>query len=167
MTRLPKWTFALLVTSIALNLFLGAFFLSRHIMHDDDDRDARSDRYTLRLELRALADSLPENARDALRQTMRAKRDELEPVVEAIHVAREGIIESLARDPFDAAALDTAFARLSAGLADLQEPVREVIVDAAAAMTPDQRRHMAEALRASNARHMEHDHGRDRDRDRD
>lgn len=160
MRRIPKWAFALLVTSIALNLFLGAFFVSRHLMHERGD--SRSDRYTLRLELRALAESLPEEARDALRATMRAKRDELAPVVDDIHHAREDIIASLARQPFDPAELDVAFSRLSAGLADLQQPVQEVIVESAAAMTAEQRRHMAEALRDSNARHMEHAHRNDR-----
>lgn len=165
MKRIPRWTFALLVTSIALNLFLGAFFVARHLMHDRGD--ARADRYTLRLELRALADSLPDTARDALRATMRAKRNELEPVVDTIHHAREDIIAALAREPFDPADLDAAFSRLSQGLAELQTPVQEVIVESAAAMTPEQRRHMAGALRDSNARHMEHHHRSDRKDGRD
>ncbi len=143
-----RWLAAALVASIILNIFFAAFLVGRHFWHDGErhGHERHGETLTMRLELKALGAALSEEARRALRESMRARRDEVLPKIEAIHAARDEIIRLLSAEELDAAALEAAFDRLARGLVDLQRPLEETILEAAGRMTPAERRRMAAAL---------------------
>ena len=143
-----RWLAAALVASIILNIFFAAFLIGRHYWHDGGRHrhERHGETLTMRLELKALGAALPEEAREALRKSMRARRDEVLPKIAAIHAARREIIRLLSADELDAAALEAAFDRLARGLVDLQRPLEETILEAARRMTPEERQRMAAAL---------------------
>ncbi len=160
-----KWLGAALVASIILNIFFGAFLVGRHFWHDGERHrhERHGETLTMRLELKALGAALPEEARQALRESMRARRDEVMPKLEAIHAARSEIIRLLSAEDLDAAALEAAFDRLARGLVDLQRPLEETILEAARRMTPEERRRMAATLARLQERYGGRRHGGTRD----
>ncbi|RMD88632.1 MAG: periplasmic heavy metal sensor [Alphaproteobacteria bacterium] len=149
-----KWLVAALVASIILNIFFAAFLVGRSVWHDGGrHRHAHhGETLTMRLELKALGATLSGEARRALGDSMRARRDEVLPRIAAIHEARREIIRLLSAPELDEAALRAAFDRLAEGLVALQRPLEETILEAATRMTPEERRRMAQKLAELQAR---------------
>ncbi|WP_281299828.1 MULTISPECIES: periplasmic heavy metal sensor [unclassified Iodidimonas] len=142
-----------LAISVILNIFLGSIMLGQMIFGKDhhQDRSSKGDRYTLRMELRALDSALPDEARKALRQSLNAARTDLRAQIDDIHATRRYIRDLLTAPQLDSPALSAAFARLNQDLAALQRPLQSIIVDSAEKMTADQRAEMARALSAAQS----------------
>ena len=142
-----------LAISVILNVFLGSIMLGQMIFGKDRHHhdENKSDRYTLRMELRALDSALPDEARKALRESLNEARTDLREHIDDIHATRRYIRDLLTAPQLDGPALSAAFARLNQDLAALQRPLQSIIVDSAAKMTAAQRADMARALSAAQS----------------
>ncbi len=163
--RRLRWA---LGASVCVNLLLvglaGGAFLRHGGGPPPAEMPAGFDRVTLWRVYRAL----PEPDRDAARDMLRARRDEMRDLARSRGEARARIAVTLSRDPFSdaelAAALEAArqAERRSRDLADA------IFVEIVARLDPRRRGEIAEALReAQERRDRWHDHGPDRDRDGD
>jgi len=140
-----RWLGGILVVSVALNVFLGAFFLGDVVFdHDRDKDDGRM--LTMRMELKALAKALPEEAREALHSQLKNRADEMRPVFQNIHDTRDEITELLAAETLDESALRQSFNALQASLGKVHGALQEIVFEASKDMTPKQRQRMAEVL---------------------
>jgi len=151
-TTRRRWMTGLLAVSLALNVFVGAFFLGRIVFDDGRHHDHDGRRYTMRLELKALSKALPEAARDALHAQLRARGEEMRPVFRDIRQSRRDIVALLAEERLDEAALDREFDALRRSLATVHEALQEIIFNAARDMTPEQRQRMARVLQRIHER---------------
>jgi len=160
-----RWLGGLLVVSLALNVFLGAFFLGRAVFDHDRDRD-HGRMLTMRMELKALAKALPEDAREALHAQLKNRAQEMRPVFHGIRDTRREITELLAADTLDEAALRQAFDGLQDGLGKVHGALQEIVFDAAQDMTPEQRQRMAEVLHRMHEKNGDHNDD-DKNKDND
>ncbi|GER01901.1 hypothetical protein JCM17845_25240 [Iodidimonas gelatinilytica] len=153
-TGLPKWNIVLMVflaLSLAANVFFGSVFAGHVLFGPDrqdyqETKDNHGDRYSLRLELRALNAALSDEARKPLREELRQTKRNLHTQIDDLHQIRREIRTLLAAPQLDESALSDAFERLNTALSDLQRPLQGIIVRSASRMTPHERAEMARAL---------------------
>lgn len=154
-----RWLPWALAGSVCLNLLLvglagGAFI--RHGGPPPPEAPSGFDRVTLGRMFRAL----PEEAREAARDRIDARRDELRALARDRDAARAEIAGAMEGEPFDPAALEKAIdaareaERRSRDLADM------LLLDLASGLTAETRHEIAEALRERRRK------GRERDDDR-
>lgn len=155
MSPTVKWLGALLLVSLAANVFIGGFLLGREFGDRPHPRHAHRHverPAALHLELRALSKTLPEEAREELRASFKERKAAMAPVVEQIHATRQRIVELLEAEDLDETALEAAFAELSGLFVELQRPVHGTLMETAKTMSAEQRRHLAEAIERLHAR---------------
>lgn len=155
-----RWARWALAASVCVNLLLigaaaGAFL--RHGGPPKAAMPAGFDRVTLWRAFR----ELPSDDRDAARDAVRARHDDMHRMAGAMVEARRGIAAAMEAKPFDPDALATALVaardaeRASGGLADL------IFVDVAGRLTDHSREEIAEALREDRGSgRWGHDDGR-------
>lgn len=149
--RAGKWLLGLLVVSLGINLFLGSMILGRHFFRPHPDRFAEraeravpaADRPLRNITQRMFA-ALPDNERPALEAALAEQRSALSQASRANREAREKVRDALAADPYDPAAVDRAFAELRTRTEEVQRAMHGAISSAAAKMTPEGRKRLAD-----------------------
>lgn len=142
-----------LVLSLCLNVFLiGAGivmckkFEARHpqfaAMMQNRNKPPL-DKFQARMD--ALADKLTPEAGTALRQAMQEGRAEAQEKMKNVEAARQASKEAALADPFDEARLREAFAAQYAAMDEIHSIMKEKMIKAMSAMTPEQRKQFIEA----------------------
>jgi uncharacterized membrane protein len=152
--RAPRWVWVLLVVSLAGNLLLigliaGAAWFRYQVGGSSLGSGGAF----------GFIRALPKERRDALRQASREQIAGLRPLWQTVREARREAQRALTAEPFDAAAFLTAQRRVVDSEHAARSAGAQILADAAAKLTPDERRRMA--------RWADRHGGRDRERDRD
>jgi uncharacterized membrane protein len=146
--RMGKWLLGLLVVSLGVNIFLGSMMIGRHFHRPHGQMFAEravpgADRPLRRIAQRMFS-SIPDDQRPILEQAFADQRPNFSAAGQASREARERLRVVLSTEPFDAAALDRAFADLRARTDDVQKVMHTTIASAAAKMSPAGRKKLAE-----------------------
>lgn len=146
--RAAKWLLAGLIVSLGLNLFLGSMIFGRHFFRPHGDMFAEravpaADRPLRRIAQRMFA-SIPDDQRPILESAFAEQRPNLSAASQAARDAREKVRVALGTEPLDQAALDRAFAELRDRTEEVQKVMHTAIGSAAAKMTPEGRKRLAE-----------------------
>ena len=148
---LRRWTVlgrVVLGASLALNLVLGAMALGL-VGASEPAPPARQaagePRRGFERMLARLETSLPESDRPAFRAVIEAERPRYDPPLQALRAARRAVDETLARDPFDPAALHAAMQDWSARSVAFNAVFADTLVHAMQAVSPQGRARIAEA----------------------
>jgi uncharacterized membrane protein len=147
--RRRPWLLIALVASIGLNLFLGSWMLGRwfsgphmprHVaMMGERGADAPG-----RSTMQRMTASIPPEHRAAFEAVMARHRDRIAEAASQSREARAQIRDAIVKEPFDRAALDSAFETLRMRNAALQSATQAAIGEAAASLPPDARRQLAD-----------------------
>lgn len=111
---------ALLVLSVSANLGVAGMMLGQHLRKDPGPIDR-------------FLGAVPEPLRGDVRDTMRPDQPEARRQIEAMRAARREVNRALRERPFDAAAAETALARLREATGQAQEQLHRSIVERMAA----------------------------------
>ncbi|WP_420428092.1 periplasmic heavy metal sensor [Algiphilus sp.] len=125
-----------LLASLAVNLLAAGWVLGQRVA---------APQHMERGMLRHMARHLPAEVRAPLREAMRERRRPLFDAFRDVRQARQAVRAALAREPFDAAALEAALARQRAGTAALQQLMHGAMVQTATRLPPEQRQRWSEA----------------------
>jgi uncharacterized membrane protein len=89
---------------------------------------------------------LPDELRGQLRERMQQRRLDLRERWLEVRQARLAVVRTLAAEPYDRAAADRAFAELRQRIGRVQEVMHGAIAEAAADLTPEQRKALVDRL---------------------
>ena len=135
MTIGKPWAIAILVVlfvSVAANLVIAGFAASRFggppRHHDLIER-------IVAIGIRAF----PPAIRSGIQLRSEERREELRGLIDSVQESRMRMVDAMRADPFDAAALEAAFADLRLRVTDLQQAGQEIVGEAVAAAPADAR----------------------------
>ncbi len=137
-----RWT---LLLSLALNVALIAVLGWQHAPWRERGGHGRHAIPHL-LDVRALRNALTPEREAILRPVLEAHRENIRGRLGDLFRARRALRETIAAEPFDAAALETAFAQLRAADAATAIEAHAMLVEVLAAATPEERKKMAELM---------------------
>jgi uncharacterized membrane protein len=136
----------LLIGSLALNLFfigtIGALAVRHSIAPAQPAATERPRTAAARIE--RIAAPLPAADADKLRTAFRAREAATEGARDALNKAFEQMQAALRAQPFDSAALRTAMAQMRSVRAPYDQAMQEIIMSAAADMSPEGRSRLAD-----------------------
>ncbi|HYE00803.1 MAG TPA: periplasmic heavy metal sensor [Alphaproteobacteria bacterium] len=130
----------LLIASLALNLALGGLLAGGAI------RQWAWGGHGGEAPMRGLMRVLPAESHEAARAALAAGRPEMEARLAALRDARRELVAALAREPYDRAAVEAAFAALRARTAEVQAQAHGTVAGLAAGLGPEQRRRLGQAV---------------------
>ncbi len=132
MTRSEKWLLGGFGLSLALNGLLIAllFFQPGHHHGRHPGPDVRVGR---------LEQHLKPESREVLRETVESRRETLKREFDAVRDARDRIAAVLEKEPFDRAALETAFAEVERRQDAVHATVQQSFIEAAARLPVEER----------------------------
>ena len=122
---------AVLLLSLAGNLVVAGFTFSRIA----GPRPGGDIERIVAIGIRAF----PPEIQQAISEGARAKREEMRARLDDVRNARQHMFEVMRADPFDPAALETAYADLREKTNVLQQAGQQVVLDAVAKATPEVR----------------------------
>jgi len=126
-----KWLVFALSLSVILNVFFLGIWAGRTLVH----REPRGPH----------AFDVAMDASTPMRRVWRNHEASLRPKGEAVRAARRAVRDALVAEPFDAAALESALARLRTETNGAQVALHAALVEAARELGPEERRHLAES----------------------
>ena len=135
------WT-AVLVASLGANLFVAGFVVARSV---------RGDAVETPQVAAAAEPAAPAAATTPAVRRVIEQNKALRPSLVGVRRANEAVTAALLAEPFDPQQLDVALERLRGMTLASQAALHGTMLDAIAAMTPEQRRQFAEASRRSPA----------------
>ncbi len=135
------WT-AVLVASLGANLFIAGFVVAQ---------SARGDKIEARPVTATAAPATPAATATPVVRRVVEQNKALRPSLLAVRRANEAVTAALLAEPFDSGQLDAALVNLRGMTLASQSALHGTMLDAIAAMTPEQRRQFAEASRRSPA----------------
>jgi uncharacterized membrane protein len=118
-----------LVVSVAVNLSIAGFAFARFT----GPRPGGEIERIVAIGIRAFPPEIQKSIADA----SNARRDEMKAKLDAVQDARRAMFAAMRADPFDPAALNTAYADLRAKTADLQQIGQQIVADAVEHAPPD------------------------------
>lgn len=141
------WITILLIASLGLNVFLGGllaghWFAGPQAVVFGQPRSPGAS--PSRMITDRMAAALPAEDRPRFEAVMAKHRPTVAEAAARFHEAREKVRDVLAKEPFDRAALDQAFAEQREGNAALQIAIQSSISEAAASLTPEARQRLAD-----------------------
>jgi uncharacterized membrane protein len=105
--RYAGWIAVALVLSLGVNLFMGGAIAGR-LMHDGHHRMDRGSGDQVRWIVKRISEDLPDTQRDAFREAMDSRKDQLVDLGKQLREAREAVKNAIRSRPFDRAAFDSA-----------------------------------------------------------
>ncbi len=161
--KTSKWVIGGLVLSIALNLFLGTYLVSRW---------RQPDPFSIfpKIPVHKLMKSLPEDQRDEVEVLWRARKPELHKQFRAMREAQVRLQEVLKAETPDRVALDNAFDDLRAVRSQLEHTMQGAFVDVIMILPPDARQELSMRWYRPKGKHKHDGPPKDRDdgyKDRD
>lgn len=148
MPRGPRWLKIGLIASLALNVLLigGIATAAWKIRHGPP-----GGKYGFDMGMKAFARSLPDDRRKMLRDEFKGERQKLQPLREDIRVKWVAANDVLGVEPFDRVKFQTAVDDAIKAEVAMRSAVSTTLVEAAAKLTPDERRQFKDW----RARHLE------------
>lgn len=140
-----RWLVPLLVVSIAVNLVIVGAAVSGQFWPDHGGR--KSSHRSADLMPRSFFRGLDDERREELVEVFRARKTEWREERRALRDAATAFADALERKPFDAAQAQTAIADHAARSHQLVDLGAAVAADLVEALTPDERRDLAQAIR--------------------
>ena len=153
----PRWLGGMLAASLALNLFLAGVFVGRYAADPGAavavpapaTEPARGERGPLadlpgRPFIQRMAQNLPPEERAKFEAAVAAHRPALSAAASRVREVRLRVHDAIAVEPFDRAALETAFEQLRRRNEELQKAIQTALADAVAGLPPDARKALAE-----------------------
>ena len=134
---------AILIASLAVNLFLVGFMVSGLVVRPPSGGFGIG-------ALREAAATLPEDAQSDLRIAFEEQRGEIRRRVEGLVEARLAVRDAFIAEPYDAARVRQALGRLRTQNSAVQQILQDTLAEAATDLTPEQRRQFLRAF----GRHM-------------
>ncbi|WGF86556.1 periplasmic heavy metal sensor [Marinivivus vitaminiproducens] len=128
---------AVLLLSLAANLFTGGWWLGRSWHHGPPGHGGGGPGY------HRFIGRAPDAARPVLRQAFREREEALRRAFGAVRDARRDVRQALDADPFRRERLDAALAELRARSTDVQVLMHGAIAEAAGSLPSEQRRGLA------------------------
>jgi uncharacterized membrane protein len=125
--------FAALILSVAVNLAVAGFVVAR--LHDGPPPPGSEVERIVSMGTRGF----PPEIQKAIADGAKAKRDEIRQRLDDVQAARRQMFEAMRADPFDAAALDAAYANLRDKTTVLQEAGQQIVAQAVAGAPADVR----------------------------
>jgi len=142
----PRWLKIGFFLSVAVNLLiLGAVAGTMIGMRHGPPRytGGRGEDFGLM----GITRTMPAERRKEFRKEIAADRRELHPLMDEAREARRAAADKLAADPFDRAALEAAIANVTEKERTLRNTALQSFLTRVEALTPDERRQLADAWR--------------------
>ena len=140
-----RWLMPLLVISLAFNLVIVGAALSGRFwpMHDEQGGRHRS----VDLLPRSFFGDLDDERREELAAVFRARKPEFRDERRALREAASALADALERDPFDAQQAQSAIVEHAGRSRRLIDLGATIAADLVEALTPEERRALAQAIR--------------------
>ncbi|HDO33766.1 MAG TPA: periplasmic heavy metal sensor [Chromatiales bacterium] len=135
---MSRMVVAALIASLVLNVGLAAMLTARW-----NGPSAPPSRHRPEAFMERLVARLPVGERATLRAAIRAYGPQITARYRALRAARDRVRHAFDAQPFDRAALETAFAETRTHMAALQAAVQAAIADAAGKLSPAARHDLA------------------------
>lgn len=145
--RAGKWVLLALFVSLGLNLFVAGFVLAHKYHrppHEFADQRPPNERPGVHAFVDRMAGTLPDADREQFLSVIAGYRAEMATAEKQLRDARQKVREAVAADPFDRAALETAFGEVRARLQDMQKVMHGALTDAISRLPADARKNLAE-----------------------
>lgn len=146
------WLGPAFLISLALNLFLVALISVPLIMGPRGDGFGLPPGGPGAVLMHGAFRELPEEDRQEIHRAMREKFRDIRPHFREMQEARNALADALAAEPYDEAAVRAAFDRISAAMTTMSDMGRDAMLDTFSKLTPEQREHVADAMRRGGDR---------------
>lgn len=143
--RRRRWLVPLLIASVAVNLVIVGAAVSEQVWPDHDGR--KSSHRSADLMPRSFFRALDDTRREELVEVFRARKTEWREERGALRDAAAALADALEREPFDAPQAQSAIADHAARSHQLVDLGAAVAADLIEALTPEERRDLARAIR--------------------
>ena len=140
-----RWLVPLLVASVAVNLMIVGAIVSGQVWPDDDGR--KNSHPSADLMPRSFFRALDDKRREELVEVFRARKTEWREERRALRDAAAALADTLEREPFDARQAQSAIADHAARSRQLVDLGAAVAADLVEALSPEERRDLAQASR--------------------
>ena len=140
-----RWLIPLLVASVAVNLLIVGAAVSGQVWPDRDGR--KSSHRSADLMPRSFFRALDEERREQLVEVFRTRKTEWREERGALSAAAAALADALESEPFEAPQAQSAIADHAARSHQLVELGAAVAADLVEALTPEERRDLAQAIR--------------------
>ena len=145
-----RWLGIGLILSLAINAFIVGLIATKAVKQREVVRRAGAPALVDALgDSRRLLRALPKERRKELRGIVRSYRPKLKPHRDALDAARDKFEAVLRAEPTDQAALTLALDAIQNARFAMRDTGRAMLTDVLAAMTPDERRQVADRLARS------------------
>jgi len=134
----PRWLYAVLIASLALNLFLGGRFFAYRIMGPLHGPEAMLPHL-----IEDIGSELAQPDRDALQRAYQAHKADIKTRADDLRNARDHIREAMLSDPFDRDALSAAMADARDKDMALHKALEDMLFEAASEVSPEARHKLA------------------------
>lgn len=141
-----RWLGIALLVSLAINFFIVGVIATRIIKIRDFRRPNPPPVVDSLADANRLLRGFPKERRADLRQVVRDKRRALRSHRDALDLARNTLADAVAADPLDVPRIDAALKAIQHIRSDMREAGRSVTIDLISAMTPDERKELADRL---------------------
>ncbi len=140
---------AVLVGSLAINLFVGGFVAAQAVRGERvSPAPASASAATANRPVARPPAAIPTEVRPAVARVVEQNDNVLRPNLTAVRKANELVTAALMAEPLDGERLGKALERLRAATMSSQRALHVTMIDTIASMTPEQRRLFAEATKA-------------------
>ncbi len=134
-----------LLSSLALNLFLGGIVVGKYLGQVSDSKFfhpppmPRGPRWIL--------ESLPEASREKVSPLIQAHRQQMKPQIRAMRAARREVHQQLTADDFNVEVLSEALAKLEKEKQKGGKMMHQLLIDIASQLNEEDRQRLSEATR--------------------
>jgi uncharacterized membrane protein len=139
-SAIPKRYWLLLAASVAINLFCVGLLAGRLSSLRERPHPAEIDPRAF-LRHSGLREAGPE-----VKQILRARHEQVKDSMRALGQARDQVRIALEADPYDAAAVERAFAHARELTTHMQADMHNALIDVSSKLSPAQRKRMADSL---------------------
>ncbi len=160
-----RWLGPALLASFAVNLFLIAL-ISVPLFSRPHDGFRDHSRGPMPGMFHESFKDLPKQDRAAIRKAMVSHFPEIRPYLVAMRDAKTRLADALAADPYDETEVHAAFDDLDKAMSGMGTVGRTAMMAGFAQLTPEQRKHVAQAMRERHSKAVRRGYDRDDD-DRD
>ena len=141
-----------LLLSLALNLALLVFVGWHHGPWRDNDRGRHAPPLPHLFDVRALRRVIAPEREAVIRPIFEAHRPQMRSRLHDLFAARGDVRRAIAAEPFDRAALESAFARLREADRATAEEAQAMLAELLDVATPEERRKMSELMARGGSR---------------
>lgn len=133
-----------LVSSLAVNIFLGGFLMGHHLAHGRDrpPPPPPSDKG-----LERVLQMLPEASRAKIVPLVQKHKEVMRPQQQQVQQAQEAMFVQLTADPLNPQALSEALTHLQQEKHNIQKTMGQFLIEAAGVLTWEERQQLVEGMR--------------------